>query len=315
MRCSSRAPRTLTIAAALTLLSAFAGAQPRGAGTPAPIFGSEIEVVNLSVSVTDAQGQYVTDLKTGDFSVFEDGVRQKLSLFSHDVLPISLALMIDGSASMSSKLKDARAAATQFVKTLRANDLAQVVQFNDRTSILQDFTSDQAALQTAIERTDAAGPTALHNALYVTLKELDRQKNRGEKRRRAVIILSDGEDTSSLVTDTQVIDLAKKTEIAIYTILLRGARSGDSNRPAFSQAYYLLSTLAQDSGGQSFLPNSLSELDAIYGRIAAELRTLYSVGYVSSNPRRDGKWRRIVVRVPGHEDYTIRHKIGYFAMQ
>src|SRR5262249_54570900 len=155
---------------------------------------------------------------------------------------------------------------------------------------------------------EASGPTALRNALYVSLKELNKQKKAGELRRRAIVILSDGEDTYSLVSDEQVIDLAKKTEISIYPIMLRG-NDHDANRPEFSEANYLLTTLAQDSGGQAFIPNSLSELDSIYGRIAEELRSLYSLGYVSSNPRRDGKWRRIVVRVPHREDVTVRHKI------
>jgi Ca-activated chloride channel family protein len=304
----------LLVSTALSLGPRGVGAQS-GASTPPPLtFGVEIEVVNLSVSVTDAQNQYVTGLKESEFSVFEDGIRQKLTIFSHQDVPISLALMIDGSASMIYKLKEARAAASQFVKTLRPQDLAQVVEFNDRVRILEDFTGDHAKLLDAISRTDSSGPTALHNALYVTLKDLDRQGKRkaaGDTRRRAIVILSDGEDTASIVTDKQVIELAKKTEIAIYTILLR-SRAYEADRPAFSQANYLLSTLAQESGGQAFMPNSLSELDVVYGRIAEELRTLYSVGYVSSNARRDGKWRRIVVRIAGHEDYGIRHKIGYY---
>ena len=127
------------------------------------------------------------------------------------------------------------------------------------------------------------------------------------------MLLSDGEDTSSLVTDDQVLDLAKKTEINIYPILIRNNRSSDSTRPAFSQADYLLTTLARETGGQSFMPNSISELDKVYDRIAEELRTLFSLGYVSSNPRRDGKWRRIVVRVTGRDDLSIRHKLGYYA--
>jgi Ca-activated chloride channel homolog len=315
--------RTLFPSVSLVLLALLAWGSPAAAqgrgGTPPPLsFGTEIEIVNLSVSVTDPLGQYVTDLKEPDFSVFEDGVRQKLTLFSHEDVPISLALMIDGSASMSYKLKEARSAASQFVKTLRPKDLAEVVQFNDRIKILEDFTADQVKLQEAIASTEAVGPTALHNALYVTLKDLDRQGKQktaaAQARRRAIVILSDGEDTASIVSDAQVIDLAKKTEIAIYTILLR-ARPSESDRPAFSQANYLLTTLSQESGGQAFLPNSLSELDTIYSRIAQELRTLYSVGYVSSNPRRDGKWRRIVLRVAGHEDYAIRHKIGYYAQK
>jgi Ca-activated chloride channel family protein len=298
------------VVAALLAVSVATRAQT---GAAPPTFGTEIEVVNLNVSVTDAVGQFVTGLERKDIAVFEDGIKQPLTIFSHEDLPISLVLLIDGSASMASKLADAQAAADQFLKTLRPRDLAQVVQFSDRITILQDFTADAQALAAAVLRTEASGPTAIRNALYVSLKELDREKKKGrELRRRAIVVLSDGEDTASLVSGEQVIELAKKTEISIYPIMLRG-RVRERNRPGFSEAAYLLTTLAQDSGGRSFQPNSLSELDAIYGRIAEELRTLYSVGYVSSNGRRDGKWRRIVVRIPRHEDYVVRHKIGYYA--
>jgi Ca-activated chloride channel family protein len=284
-----------------------------GGGAPPPVtFEAEVEVVNLNVSVVDALGHFVTGLGRPDFAVFEDGIKQQLSIFDDEELPISLVLMIDGSASMLGKLEDTRAAAARFVETLTARDVAQVTQFNDRINVLQDFTSDQKALAASLERTDASGPTSLHNALYVSLKELEKEKRKGgELRRRAIIILSDGEDTSSLVSDEQVLELAKKTEISIYPIMLR-ARGGERDRPKFSQATYLLNTLAQDSGGQAFQPNSLTELEDIYERISQELRTLYSVGYVSSNPRRDGKWRRIVVRVPKRDDLLIRHKIGYY---
>jgi len=127
------------------------------------------------------------------------------------------------------------------------------------------------------------------------------------------VILSDGEDTASLVTDDQVLDLAKKSEINIYTISLRPARAQDRARAAFSQAEYLFNALTRETGGRAYFPSSISELDSVYDRIAEELRTLYSVGYISSNLRRDGKWRRIVVRVPEREGVQIRHKLGYYA--
>jgi len=285
---------------------------PRATPRP-PVFGAGIEVINLNVSVTDARGRYVTDLVKNDFAVFEDGVRQELSIFNHEDIPISLVLMMDTSASMDEKLKVAQDAAIGFVKTLTAQDLAQVVQFNDRRTVIQDFTSDHRLLEEAIRRTEASGPTALHNALYVSLKELDKQKSGRQLRRRAIVLLSDGEDTASLVSDDQVTELARKTEIAIYSISLRPGRSQDRNRLAFSQATHLLTTLSQETGGQVHFPNSLSELDSVYARVAEELRTQYTLGYVSSNKRRDGKWRRIVVRVPEREDLQIRHKIGYYA--
>jgi VWFA-related protein len=278
-----------------------------------PTFEVGIEVINLNVSVTDARNRYVTDLENKDFAVFEDGVRQDLSLFTHENLPISMALLLDVSASMDEKLQSAQDAAGKFVKTLRPQDLAKVTQFNERTTVLQDYTSDLNLLDSAIRRTEASGPTALHNALYVTLRDLAKQKKAGELRRRAIVLLSDGEDTASLVKDDQVVELAKKTEIGIYAISLRPNRPGDRDRLEFSQAIHLLTTLARDTGGQVFFPNSISELDTVYDRIAEELRTQYNLGYVSSNKRKDGKWRRIVVRVPDRPELQIRHKLGYFA--
>lgn len=295
----------------LVLLASGAGLAQAPPRRP-PTFEAGIEVINLNVSVTDPRNRYVTDLGEKDFAVFEDGIRQELSLFTHENLPISLVLMIDTSASMDEKLKVAQAAAIRFTKTLRPQDLAEVVQFNDRATVLQDFTSDQESLASAILKTEASGPTALHNALYIALKDLGKQKKAGELRRRAIVLLSDGEDTASLVSDDQVVELARKTEINIYSVSLRPNRPSDRTRLGFSQAAHLLTALAQETGGQVHFPNSLSELDSVYDRIAEELRTQYNLGYVSSNKRRDGKWRRIVVRIPEREDVQIRHKIGYY---
>jgi Ca-activated chloride channel family protein len=300
--------------AALGLAAALpTGPAPAHAQGQPPTFGTGIEIINLSLSVTDTQGNYVTDLGQKDYAVFEDGIRQELSLFTHENLPISMVVMVDCSASMEEKLATAQAAATRFIKTLRPQDLAQIVQFNDRATTLQTFTSAHTALEAAIRKTEAAGSTALRNALYIALKDLMRDRKAAELRRRAVVLLSDGEDTASLVSDEQVLELARQSEINIYTISLRKSRVRDGDRQSFSEADYLLTALARDTGGRTYSPTSLSELDSVYDRIAEELRTLYSVGYVSSNPRRDGKWRRIVVRVPDREGMAIRHKIGYYA--
>jgi Ca-activated chloride channel family protein len=276
-----------------------------------PTFEVGIDVTNLDVSVREGRS-YVGDLARNDFAVYEDGVRQDVSLFVHEWLPISLTIMIDVSASMSAHLPVAQKAATGFLSTLQPGDKAAVMTFNSRIATLVDFTEDRAALEAAIARTEASGATALHNALYVALKDLARQKTPGQLRRRAIVLLSDGEDTASLVTDEQVVDLARKTEVGIYAISLRAERDADHLRQHFSQAAFLLTTLAQESGGRVYFPASLSELDEVYGRIAEELRTLYSIGYVSNNRRRDGKWRRIVVRVPSREGLEVRYKIGYY---
>jgi Ca-activated chloride channel homolog len=305
----------VALAVAVCGLEAPAGRAQAPRPTPRPpVFGTGVEVINLNVTVTDGRGRYVTDLGQPDFAIFEDGVRQDVSIYNHEDLPISLAVMMDTSASMEEKLPTARAAAIRFIKTLRPQDMAAVIQFNDRVTTLQDLTPQQGLLEAAVNRTEASGPTTLRNALYVALKELDREKRlTGQLRRRAVVLLSDGEDTASLVSDEQLLELARKTEINVYCIALRQKRTSTQSANKFSQAAYLMTTLSQDTGGQVFFPNSLSELDAVYDRIAEELRTQYSLGYVSNNGRRDGKWRRIVVRVPTREDILIRHKLGYFA--
>jgi Ca-activated chloride channel family protein len=302
--------RLLLAVVAAILLSPGVRVVAQDQRPPSLTFEAGIEVIHLQVSVTEGRN-FVTDLREKDFAIFEDGIHQETSLFIHERLPISLVLMLDTSASMTEKLPLARQAAVRFVKTLEPRDLAQVIQFNARVETLQGFTADKAALEAAINRTEASGSTALHNALYIALKELGRKKTR-ELRRRAIVLLSDGEDTASLVTDDQVLELARNSEVAIYAISLRPDRNIERMRKNFSQAAYLLTTLAQETGGRDFFPSSLSELDTVYDRVAEELRSLYSIGYVSSNKRRDGKWRRIVVRVPEREGLDVRHRIGYF---
>jgi Ca-activated chloride channel family protein len=300
------------VGAAGGVLALLAGAGALRAQQP-PTFGTGVEIINLNVSVTDGRNRYITDLDVGDFAIFEDGVKQDISLFTHENLPISLVLMLDTSASMEAKIQTAQEAAIRFVGTLKDTDRAQIVQFNDRATVLQDFTTDKAELEAAIRRTETSGPTALHNALYIALKDLEKQKDVGELRRRAVVLLTDGEDTSSLVTDDQVLELARKTEINIYAISLRPNRVQARDRLSFSQAAHLLTSLSRETGGRVYFPNSMSELDAVYDRIAEELRTQYSIGYQSANRRRDGRWRRIVVRTPSRDDLQIRHKLGYYA--
>jgi Ca-activated chloride channel family protein len=301
----------MRIVPALAVLAVLAPASILAQTPRRPTFEVGIDVTNLDVSVREGRN-YVGDLTQGDFAVYEDGVRQDLSLFIHERLPISLAIMLDVSASMSVKLPIAQKAATRFLATLQPGDKAEIVSFNSSVTTLVDFTEDRLALEAAIARTESSGATALHNALYVALKELGRQKTPGQLRRRAIVLLSDGEDTASLVTDEQIIELARKTEVGIYAISLRSERKIDSMLQTFSQAAYLLTTLAQESGGRVYFPSSLSELDEVYGRIAEEIRTLYSIGYLSNNKKRDGKWRRIVVRVPTRTGLEVRHKIGYF---
>ena len=304
------------MAALLTLLgSGFAGAQaPASAPGRLAVFKTGVDVVNLAVTVTDPKGRFITNLAEGDFEVLEEGVRQPLTIFTREDLPVSLAILIDTSASMDAKLSQAQTAAIRFVKTLHPADEAQVVQFSRRAEVVQDFTSDKAQLETAIRGTHATGDTALYTALYVALKDLDRRHRDAELRRRAVVVLSDGEDTASHVTDEQVLDLAKRTGIGVYGVGLFGAEVATSARPLNpDQSTFFFSALGRATGGTAHFLKNVSQLDGVYDRLAQELRSQYGLGYVSNNPVHDGRWRRVVVRTPTNLDLDLRHKLGYFA--
>jgi Ca-activated chloride channel family protein len=276
-----------------------------------PKLRSGIDLVSLNVSVTDSTGKFITELNQEDFEVFEDGAKQNISFFSRKQQPIALAVLLDTSNSMEEKLTTAQEAAVGFAKRLQSDDVAEVIDFSSQVRILQGFTNDAAALEKAIRSTNADGSTALYNAIYISLKELGKVRARtvDEIRRQAIVVLSDGDDTSSLLPYEEVLDLAKRSETAIYTIGLREHRDG--SRPNFKEAEYVLKQLAQETGGRSFFPTSVHELPKIYEQISQELSTLYSVAYSSKNPLRNGAWRRIVVRVakPG---LIARTRQGYF---
>ena len=166
-----------------------------------PSFRIGVELVSLNVTVTDGAARYVTDLDPVDFNVFEDGVKQDVSFFNKTSLPIALAILLDTSASMETKLQTAQEAAIGFTRRLRPQDLAEVIDFDSRVTVLQNFTATAADLEAAIRKTSAGGSTSLYNAVYIALKDLKKvvAKNVDEIRRPAIVLLSDGEDTSSLL--------------------------------------------------------------------------------------------------------------------
>lgn len=276
-----------------------------------PSFRAGIDIVSLNVTVTDASNHYVTDLAENEFSVFEDGVKQNITFFSRRQQPIALSLLLDSSASMEQHIGTLQTAATNFIKKLKPNDIAQVIDFDSRVEIRQGFTGNQADLQNAIEQTNAGGSTSLHNAIYIALKELRKVKAVSEEdvRRQALIVFSDGEDTSSLVSFEEVLDLAKRSETAIYAIALRG---NDVQAKGFREAEFVMRTLAQETGGRAFFPARIEDLNGVYSQIADELASQYTIGYVSANLRRDGAFRRLVVQT-SRANITPRTKKGYYA--
>jgi VWFA-related protein len=305
--------RLLVAAVALTALGGVVAAQqdkPQSQ-SQTPAFRAGIDIVSLNVTVTDGASHYVTDLEEPDFQIFEDGVKQEITFFSRRQQPIALSLLLDSSASMEDKLPTLQTAAGNFVRRLQPNDIAQVIDFDSRVEVRQAFTGNQTDLITAVDRIGAGGSTSLHNAIYIALKELRKVRAVTEQdiRRQALVVFSDGEDTSSLVSFDEVLDLAKRSETSIYAIALRGA---DVQTKGFREAEFVMKTLALETGGRSFFPAKIEDLSGVYSQIADELASQYTIGYTSKNPRRDGAWRRIDARVT-RPNVTARTKRGYYA--
>ena len=276
------------------------------------VFKGGTDLVFLSVTVQNGAGQLVSGLAKGDFQVFEDGLVQEISNFAQDPQPIALSLVLDSSMSMERKMTVAHQAAIGFARRLTPRDVAQIIDFDSRPTIAQSFTNDVEALERAIKGTVAGGSTALYDALYVALEELRgvRARSTDEIRRRGIVVLSDGEDTSSLNQYEDVLDLAKRGEAIVYAIGLRSKE--DALGRGFNQAEYTLRSLAQQTGGRVYFVEDLSQLAGIYERIADELSQQYSLGYSSKNAARDGAWRRVQVRIL-KGDAAARTRLGYFA--
>ena len=310
------AAAAIAVLASLFLVAARTAVTDAQQPSPGPVqsFRAGVELVSLAVTVSDTNGRYIGGLTANDFSVYEDGVKQDVSFFDHSNAPVALALLLDTSASMEEKLPTAQEAAIGFARRLRPQDRAELVDFDTHVEVLQPFTNDPALLEQAIRKTTADGSTSLFNAVYTALQEMKkiRASSASEIRRRAIVVLSDGEDTSSLLAFDDVLDLAKRAETAVYAIGTRSPADEEANAKGFKEADFVLKQLAQQTGGEAFFPKGIDQLPAVYARISDELASQYLLGYTSKNSRHDATWRRVVVRVnqPG---LIARTKLGYFA--
>jgi Ca-activated chloride channel homolog len=300
----------------------------------------DTSLVQLNVGVVDRQGRPITNLQRNNFKVYEDGVRQSLMSFESTTTPFSLALLLDMSGSTLGFRQNLKLAAARFVDALAPDDRVAVIGFNERTNLLAKFTEDREKIAWAIERADGKGGTHLYSALEFALKELATEG----KRRKAIIVLTDGLDTNMrnidraasqhATTDTEaiaatkpeaskelsaVLDAADRQGVTIYPLVLP---SGDVKRLPFispqitaiyTAARARLDTLARRTGGQVSEVRQLHDLAKTYAAVAADVRTLYTVSYQSSaGSERDGRWRTIQVEVD-RPDLIARTRPGYYA--
>jgi VWFA-related protein len=292
-----------------------------GTGTASPVgsagvFRSEVDLVALTVVVTDARQHFVGGLSAGDFAIFENGVRQDVTHFSAREAPLDLVLLLDTSASMTERLPAVRQAARGLLLTLRRGDRSMVVDVKNTARILSPLGPDIGEAIAAVERTKAGGHTALFNSLYTALKDLDRERRvkRDEVRRQAIVVLSDGVDTSSLVEFDDVMDLAKQSGILIYTITVKPAPAGGASGSAartIDPADYGMKSLAQETGARAFFPVDTGGLKDAYKAIGADLANQYSLAYVPTSQATDGIFRRVLVSISTRGDVRARTRSGY----
>lgn len=282
-----------------------------------PTFRAATELVALNVTVTDPEDRFVKGLRQEDFAVFEDGVPQNVTFFAATDVPLDLAIMIDTSASMTDKMAFVHEAATKFVETLHDGDRAEVIGFSDQAHVLEPFTGDKGRLGTAIASSSPKGSTALYTSIYVAIQDLQRLAKREEGvRRTAIVVLTDGDDTSSLLSFDDLLDCAERTDVAVYTIAIvspfSNANRFDGDKRFSTEADFALRKLSQETGGRSFFPLELKDLNGVYQRIADELTSQYSIGY-PPRVKADGSFHRLCVRVLHHENARPRTRTGYYS--
>lgn len=283
------------------------------------VLHKNVNLVVLQATVTDKKGRMIDDLGKNAFRVSEDGVPQKLAVFSHSDIPVTMGIVIDDSGSMRAKRPAVNAAALEFVKTSNPDDQVFVVNFNDvyYLDTPGNFASNMGQLEAALDKIDSRGGTALYDATYASLDHL-KLGNRDEK---VLLIITDGEDNSSRYTFEQLVRYAEKSNAEIYTIgLLGGEESGGGLFRIHSggdrHAAKILKDLAEATGGRAYFPKSLDQVNTVCEYIAHTIRDQYTLAYYPTNTARDGTFRTVHVEafVPAdHKRLVVHTKPGYFA--
>jgi len=299
-------PRRMT--ALLSLALVFAAVSPGGSEiqNPQTTIRAEVALVNVIFSATDSRNRPVTGLKKDDFVLFENRQKQTIDYFSEvdeaGAVPLTIALLIDTSGSVKSKLEYEKQTAAEFFKSIlrKDKDLALIIQFDSEVNLVQDFTGDADRLIDALDTLEAGNSTSLYDAIYLAADE----KLRHEVGRRVIVAISDGEDTSSKIAKEEAIETAQRNDILIYGIGVRGEMGTD---------FGVLKRFAEETGGSFFSPRAnQAEIRAAFRAIGEELKGQYSLAYRSTNTKKDGSFRSIDLRckVSG---VRIRARKGYYA--
>lgn len=270
------------------------------------------DLITLTVTVTDTYGRYVSGLSKNAFSLFDQKLPQEITFFSDDDSPVSVGVIFDVSGSMGGdKIKHAREALSKFIQTSHNSDEYFLIGFNSRAQLLLDKTRDGNAVLDKLMFVQTRNNTALYDACYLGVEKVQR----GTHAKRALLLISDGQDNNSRYTFNELRRLLKESDVVLYGIGILGGNDAGSQLGMEGQG--ILDELANVSGGKAFFPRSTIEMDDIFEQIALELRHQYSIGYKPNNFSNDGKWHKIKVKVTpprGLPRLFVRAKEGYFAI-
>ena len=272
------------------------------------VFRKQVEEVQLHATVLDDKHRMVTDLAKQDFQVYENGQPQQITSFDRRDIPVSLGIVIDNSGSMRDKRPAVNQAAINLVKASNPKDEVFIVNFNDEYYLDQDFTSNLTQLKEGLEKIDSRGGTALYDAVVASADHLDKNAKLDKK---VILVVTDGEDNASRESLEQAIRrLQKENGPVVYTIGLLGEERQKRARRA-------LSALAENTGGISYFPKDLNEVDSITREVAHDIRNQYIIGYKPASGRQDTGYRtvRVEAKAPGHGKLSVRTKTGYYSGQ
>lgn len=281
---------------------------PEDITKPIPV---RTDLVTLTLTVTDLYGRYVSGLTKNAFTIIDNNQEQEITFFSDSDAPVSVGVLFDVSGSMSGeKIQKARNALKRFVASSHPNDEYFLIAFNSRAQLVMDRTRDGEALLDKLQLVQPRQNTALYDAVYLGLERV----TRGSHQKRALLIISDGQDNASRYNFGEVRRLMKESDVVTYAVGIIDA--GDAGSAIGMQGQAFLDELTSVTGGKSFYPSSNVEMDEIFERIALELRHQYSIGYTPTGFQPDGKWRKVKVKVKpprGLPRLTVRGREGYYA--
>jgi Ca-activated chloride channel homolog len=296
------------LALSLVISVAFVSSVPR-AFQQVPAFKARVDLVNLGVTVTDRKGTLVTDLTADDFEIAEDGKKQTVRYFAAgdvsagEAPAMHLGLMIDVSESMGEDMSFSKTASIKFLNTLTDAVDITVVDFDTEIRTARYSQNEFARLIERIRQKKASGFTALYDAIGTYLDGAA-----GQDGRKIMLIYTDGGDTRSSIRFHELIDLLKASDVTVYAIGELEHQSASTK----NEQRMVLQQIADITGGQAFFPTSVKELDSIYEKVVAQIRAQYILGYLSTNSRTDGSWRKVEVKI-GRKDLRVRSRRGYFA--